>query len=112
MDGRALAHGDLVKIVELASIVLAGEEAGLTAVAARDDVLRHIGDVGPGKSWQAGRAQRVSAEANLPMAQVCQLRSCRLAGKARAEAGSLAYEGTALDASGLAAARVHSQRPA
>ena len=47
MDGRVLAHGDLVKIVAMASVVLAGEEAGLPAVAARDDVLRHIGDVGP-----------------------------------------------------------------
>lgn len=47
MDGRELAHGDLVKIVDLASIVLTGEETGLPAVAARDDVLRHIGDVGP-----------------------------------------------------------------
>ena len=54
MHGAVLAHGDLAQIVEIASVVLIGEEAGLPVVAALDHVLRQIGDVGSGQSWHEG----------------------------------------------------------
>lgn len=58
---RAFTLGDFIGITQLASVVIGGEEARLSVVAALDDVLRESGKIESGQARHADVHDRMSA---------------------------------------------------